>query len=249
MTVHLFFSSFLLFFLNFHISAFVQSLYRTCIPAEHEPMLNSITSSCYPLVYFTRPFCQNNGIALPNYVYQTPNHQNDRNHEANKDYDAVMKIGVSNISRFLNIDINTVRKCLPAVVIGYCHLHFPSCDRTRSVFQEQKICRESCLELTHICGEMWKMFERYYAIFHQELKLSSCEQQPPRNAGDSPECWYFNGDANSTAGKLLSLRSTTWPARRRAFKTKKFVMQDKNCRNNSWSQGYSQRRCHCSAQR
>jgi hypothetical protein len=47
-----------------------QSLYRTCIPAEAEPTLNS--SSCYPLVNFTRPFCQNHGITLPNTYLRRP---------------------------------------------------------------------------------------------------------------------------------------------------------------------------------
>jgi hypothetical protein len=70
-----------------------QSLYRTCIPAEAEPTLNS--SSYYPLVNFTRPFCQNHGITLPNYVYGTPYYQNYRNDEINRDYDAAVKIGVS----------------------------------------------------------------------------------------------------------------------------------------------------------
>ncbi|CAB4033190.1 angiopoietin-1 receptor-like, partial [Paramuricea clavata] len=170
-----------------------------CIPAKAEPTLNS--SSCYPLVNFTRPFCQNYGIALPNYVYQTPDQQNNRNHEANKDDDIIMKLGgPSSISRNLEVDINTVRKCLQAVAIGYCHLNFPSCDRTDSVFKEQKICRESCLELTHMCGELWEMFVRWYAVghpYHPEKKAFRCELQPSRNAGDSPECWYFNGNASS----------------------------------------------------
>ena len=46
---------------------------RTCIPAEAEPTLNS--SGCYPLVNFTRPFCQSNGITLSDYVYKTPHKQ------------------------------------------------------------------------------------------------------------------------------------------------------------------------------
>ena len=179
-----------------------QSLYRTCIPAEAEPTLNS--SSCYPLVNFTRPFCQNHGITLPKYVFQTPKYQNKRNDRANKDYDVLVKIGASKISSFLKVDINTIRKCIQAYPTGYCRYYFPSCDRTQSVFKEQKLCRESCLELTHICGELWKMFERYYAIRHPGRKKPlRCELQPPRNAGDSPECWYFNGDANSTGNIIM----------------------------------------------
>ena len=138
-----------------------QSLYRTCIPAEAKPTLNS--SSCYPLVNFTRPFCQNLGITLPNYVYHTPDNQNEKNDEANADFDILEKANASKISRFFKVDISTVRKCGQALPIWYCHLYFPSCDRTQSVFKEQKICRESYLELTHIvtcvvnCGKSGKI--------------------------------------------------------------------------------------------
>ncbi|CAB4014749.1 coadhesin-like isoform X2, partial [Paramuricea clavata] len=172
----------------------------TCLPAEAEPTLNS--SSCYPLVNFTLPACENVGITLPNYVYQTPDFQNNRNDRANMDYDTWdVKIGASKISRFLKVDISTVRKCGQAFAILYCHLYFPSCDRTQSVFKEQKICHESCLHLTRMCGELWEMFVKSYTIRHpkaEETKLLRCELQPTRNAGDSPECWYFSGDTKST---------------------------------------------------
>ncbi|CAB3986567.1 partial [Paramuricea clavata] len=148
----------------------LQDKNRACISAKAEPTLNS--SSCYPLVNFTRPFCQNYGIALPNYVYQTPDQQNNRNHEANKDYDVIVKLGgASSISRSVEVDINTVRKCLEAIAIGYCHLNFPSCDRTDSMFKEQKICRESCLELTHMCGELWKMLNAGISMETQTLQM------------------------------------------------------------------------------
>jgi hypothetical protein len=108
-------------------------VYRTCIPAEAEPTLNS--SSCYPLVNFTRPSCQNRGITLPNYVYNTPDYQNNRNDQANADYDTSQKLGASKISRFLKVDISTVRKCMQASTILYCHHYYPSCDRTQNVYK------------------------------------------------------------------------------------------------------------------
>jgi hypothetical protein len=59
-----------------------------------------------------------------------------------------------------------------------------------------------------MCGELLKMIVRYYTISHpekkKELELLRCEIQPYRNAGDSPECWYFNGDANSTGTSQAS---------------------------------------------
>jgi hypothetical protein len=177
---------------------FAQSLYRTCIPAEAEPTLNS-SSSCYPLVNFARPFCQNHEITLPSYVYDTPYRQNDRNDEGNKDFDEIVKMGLSRISRFSEVDISIVRKCLQAATIWYCRQYFPSCDRTQSVFKEQKICRESCLTLTRTCGKLWGMFVKFHTVrFPDSKKLYQCELQPYRNAGNSPECWYFNGLANST---------------------------------------------------
>ena len=180
-------------------------MYRTCIPAEAEPTLNS--SSCYPLVNFTRPFCQNHGITFPNYVYGTAYYQNDRNDEINRDYDAAVKIGVSRISRLSNVAISTVRKCAEDVTILYCHHYFPSCDRTQNVYKEQKICHDSCLDLTHMCGKLWEIFVRYYTIKHPGTKkLYRCELQPTRNAGDSPECWYFNGLANSTGNVIINSR-------------------------------------------
>ncbi|CAB4004727.1 angiopoietin-1 receptor-like [Paramuricea clavata] len=122
---------------------------RTCIPAEAEPTLNS--SSCYPLVNFTRPFCQNHGINLPNYVYRTPYDQNRKNDDFNKINDGL----------------------------------------------EQTICPESCLESIHVCHKMWEIVERYYTIrYPEKKKLFNCDLQPYRNAGHSPECWYFNGFAN-----------------------------------------------------
>ena len=188
-----------------YLIVIVQSLYRTCIPAEAEPTLNS--SSCYPLVNFTRPFCQNLGITLPNYVYQTPDYQNEKNDEANADFDILEKANASKISRFFKVDISTVRKCGQALPIWYCHLYFPSCDRTQSVFKEQKICRESYLELTHMCGKLWEIWERYYTIEYPEAKkLLLGELQPTRNAGDSPECWYFNGLANSAGNIIINSR-------------------------------------------
>ncbi|XP_028397379.1 uncharacterized protein LOC114521160 [Dendronephthya gigantea] len=79
---------------------------RTCIPAEAEPMLNS--SGCYPLVNFTRPFCQNHGVTLSDYIYKTPDQQSYSNNEYNRVYDRYVKLGAPKISRFFNLDNDTV---------------------------------------------------------------------------------------------------------------------------------------------
>jgi hypothetical protein len=60
------------------------------------------------------------------------------------------------------VDVTTIRKCLEVFIIYLCHDFFPSCDRTQSIFMERKICRESCLKMTRICGKMYDVVSRYY---------------------------------------------------------------------------------------
>jgi hypothetical protein len=156
------------------------------------------------------------GKLYPSFLSKSSNHftqlriwyayyQNDRNDEINRDYDAGAEIGVSRISRLSNVAISSVRKCAQAVTIWYCHFYFPRCDRTQSVYKEQKMCHKSCLDLTHMCGKLLEMFIKYYTIeYTGTKKLYRCELQPTRNAGDSPEWWYFNGVANSTGNIIVN---------------------------------------------
>ena len=173
---------------------------RTCVPAEAEPSLNS--SSCYPLVNFTRPFCRDHGVVLPSYVYRTPFCQNRKNHERNKMFDAVEKLGISKLSRIFSIDVTTIKKCLKVLIIYLCHDALPSCDRTRGTFVEQKVCRESCLKARRICGEVYDVMSRFFITrFPKDEKKYRCELQPYRNVGDSPKCYYIDlgiVDTNST---------------------------------------------------
>ncbi len=171
-----------------------------CIPAEAEPTQSS--SSCYPLVNFSRPFCQNHGIILPSYVYNTPERQINRNSEINKDYDYYVMLGASKLSHFFKLDINRFEKCWDNILIFYCRYYFPRCDQTQSVFKRQKICHESCLKLAQICGGLWKLIITTQKIRFPGMTIGlSCELQQYRNAGDSPECWYINTLANS-AGNI-----------------------------------------------
>ena len=170
---------------------------KTCIPAEAEPSLK--LSSCYPLVNFTRPFCQNHGITLPSYVYRTPADQIWNNYRGNRDIASVEEIAISRISRFLNMDVATCRKCFQALITCICHDHFPSCDRTQSVFLEQKLCREPCLKAIHICGKIYDLLLKLMATRYPKRKKEfRCRLQPYRNAGDSPECYYYSLRTNST---------------------------------------------------
>ena len=135
-------------------------------------------------------FFQNLGVALPSHVYRTPSYQNWKNDEGNKIIDAAENIGISKISQVFAVDVTTIRKCLEVFIIYLCHDFFSSCDRTQSTFMERKICRESCLKMTRICGKMYDVVSRYYTTENPEYKKKfSCELQPYRNAGDSPECY------------------------------------------------------------
>ena len=148
---------------------------------------------------FTRPFCQNYGITLPSYVYRTPADQIWNNDLGNTNARSFEKVRASRVSRFLNISVATYGKCLRALFTYYCHRRFPSCDRTQNVVVEQKVCRESCLEMIHICGKIYDVLFKYSEIrFPKRKKRYRCELQPYRNAGDSPECYYYSLCTNST---------------------------------------------------
>ena len=183
--------------------------FRTCIPAEAEPLLNS--SGCYPLVNFTRPLCQNHGVTLSDYIHKTSDRQSFNNDEVNKGFDQLLRLGLPKIGRFLNADNGTVMKCAHASVPYICHVHLPSCEGTKSEYKEQKICRETCLNLIRICGrKIWDLVVKIITHNNPEdpkiEKSVRCKIQPYRNAGDSPECWY--SDLEDFAGKTRFKRRT-----------------------------------------
>ncbi|XP_028418125.1 uncharacterized protein LOC114543261, partial [Dendronephthya gigantea] len=168
---------------------------RTCIPAEAEPTLNS--SSCFPLVNFTRPFCKNHGIILSNYVFRTPSRQNTKNNELNRVQDTLERLGELKISLYSKISVTKVRICIPILNIYLCHLFFPSCDRTQSVYKEKAACRETRVNVYHLCDyvSIRETFKKYFSIrwsgaTPERKKFILGDLQPVRNAGDSPECWY-----------------------------------------------------------
>ncbi|XP_028416101.1 uncharacterized protein LOC114539687 [Dendronephthya gigantea] len=126
---------------------------RTCIPAEAEPILNS--SSCYPLVNFTRPFCENHGIMLPKYVYRTPDYQIDKNEEMNRAEKRAKRLGESKIRSWFNINISKMQQCFRILSISLCHFIYPICDQTQSVYQEQKFAAKRILTLNAYAMTLW----------------------------------------------------------------------------------------------
>ena len=187
--------------LKLKILYFVYFWSRRCIPAETEPILNS--SSCYPLVNFSRPYCENHGVTLPKYVYMPPHNQTVANYYSNKDQDAIVTIGMRRISSYFHLDVATVKWCHRVFVLIRCHFFFPSCDRTQNVYERQKICRETCLTARQTCYKLWNTFRIAVELKHPGLKIKEffqCELQPYRNAGDSPECWY--NDCTKSTGNI-----------------------------------------------
>ena len=184
----------------FHLSCLNFKLYRTCVQADAEPFLYS--SSCYPLVNFSRPFCQSHGVTLHSYVYSTPSEQTHQNDRLHLNFKVYSNLDPSKAREYFKMDIPSIKKCAKNVIILMCRFYFPSCDGTKNVFRKTKVCRESCLEFIDSCGPAWKLFEKYikarYPHNIEKNKRAHCELQPYRNAGDSPECWYYNRDANIT---------------------------------------------------
>ena len=180
---------------------YVLSHFRSCIPAEAEPLLNS--SGCYPLVNFTRPFCQNHGVTLPDRIFRTPHQQRLYNNHGNNEFDPIFRLGIPKISRYLKVDNDTLIKCLNAAVPIVCHYKFPSCEGTKNQYKQQKTCRETCLKILRICGKMYHTLAKLYVIKNpspESKKFVHCKLQPQRNAGDSPECWYY--DPESSTGNI-----------------------------------------------
>ena len=162
--------------------------FRTCIPAEPEPAIPS--SSCCPLVNLSRPVCENQGVRLDKFVYQTPDYQIRKNDEGNKIIDILKNLGEKRASHYLGVDISTLRKCKKVLFQLYCHYSYPTCDRTLGVPRKQQICRETCLEALQTCSVLSILARNVEIHFPNHKKFSNCELQPPRNAGEAPECWY-----------------------------------------------------------
>ena len=131
---------------------------------------------------------------MSDYIYKTSVKQGYRNDDSNKLYDQLVRLGVRKINRIFHVDNETAMKCVYAFVPIMCHVYFPSCEGTKSEYKEQKICRETCLDLIRICGwKIWNFVVKLFINFNPDPERENfirCKIQPFRNAGDSPECWY-----------------------------------------------------------
>ena len=79
----------------------------------------------------------------------------------------------------------------------FCHYYFPACDRTGPTIQERKPCKASCDYFMKTCKKEVELDEK---ILHTHI---DCSIFPIREAGSSPECWYYDGQLN---GKLKTFQ-------------------------------------------
>ena len=87
---------------------------------------------------------------------------------------------------FSNI-MTTNKKCINAFRAIGCKHYFPSCDRTGRTTQEQKLCKATCDYFVKICKKAVDFGEN---LNQRDL---NCTTFPTREAGASPECWYYDG--------------------------------------------------------
>ena len=113
---------------------------------------------------FHSTFLSESWSALSDLIYKTPDKQRSKNDNANRTYDVIFRLGVPKINKPLNMDNDTVIKCVYVAVSITCHAYFPFCDGTQCEYKEQKGCRETCLNFIHICGRIWDVFARAYSI-------------------------------------------------------------------------------------
>ena len=168
---------------NNHDHSFLSS---SCITADEEPVINN-TRYCHPLVKLDQPFCEQYGFKLDKYVnlsIYAQQYWNDRLWIAQKQYYQFSRLGRN---------VSATSDCMHHARFLGCYYMFPSCDRTTSEYRPMKICKKSCLSFFDKCGRFVNDIKEIYLSGNPgDEGLLSCLEQPLRNAGDSPECLYYD---------------------------------------------------------
>ena len=137
---------------------------------------------CHPLIKLNNSFCEHYGFKLDSYVNVSVDYQqywNDYLWYSQKQYEQLVQ------PKFRSVP----QECWYQARYFSCYFTFPSCDRTTSVLIPKKICKESCLGFFNECATFVKTWRDAYLSTNPDKEaLASCLEQPPRNAGDSPEC-------------------------------------------------------------
>ena len=142
---------------------------------------------CQPLIKLDKPFCEHYGFKLDKYVNVSVDYQrfwNKRLWELQKQYDQVF-VEARNVS--------ASPECIEQIRFAGCHFTFPGCDRSTSGFRSKTFCKESCLHFTYECNAFVKAWKYILLPNYPDIDAwFSCVRRPPRNAGDSPECVYYD---------------------------------------------------------
>ena len=132
-------------------------------------------------------FCKKHGVNMETYVFKTFEDQQDASAEFNDTQTVLEQI------KPIYDAFNKSKICLDVAITVFCHYKFPPCDRTGSTIQERKPCKATCDYFMKTCMKVVKVFQQ---LQHEYI---NCSIFPIREAGSSPECWYYNGRLN---GKL-----------------------------------------------
>ena len=91
-------------------------------------------------------------------------------------------------------NLSTSPECIDQTRFIGCYFNFPGCDRTTSVFRPRRFCKESCIYFEKQCRPFVKALKDilFPTLYSSKLALFNCLEKPSRNAGDSPECVYYN---------------------------------------------------------
>ena len=181
-----------------------------CLPAEPKP---GIQFSCTLLNKTLGAYCAKYGVKLDSKVFKTIVEQ----HEA---YEKLIyfQLAVEELPPLPIFDSFEIsEKCLNAVRTVYCHHYFPVCDQTGHQMKEQKLCKATCDYFKKTCEKEVKLAELINNIMQTDFSQKSpipleyhhllnaaqkwprvweiidCTTLPKREAGTSPECWYYEG--------------------------------------------------------
>ncbi len=90
-------------------------------------------------------------------------------------------------------NLSTSPECIDQARFIGCYLYFPGCDRTTSVFWPRRFCKELCHYFEKECRTFLEALKDIFLpMYPTKEALLNCLEKPSRNAGDSPECVYYN---------------------------------------------------------
>ena len=150
---------------------------------------------CRPLLPSANYYCKGKNVSIDSHVYMSDSDQIVNNERMERMANSFVLI------KAYQPMLEVRAACRPALDIVYCHHYFPPCDRTGGIVEKMVLCRETCKYLWKTCDRELivarqlnkKSLELLYPYLW-DLSIANCAQFPMRNAGDTPECWYYVGD-------------------------------------------------------